>query len=324
MNRRNFFAVIGSLLITLAAAEQKLPAEFLQNQIFLKARMKDGRELKIFTDTGGGWNAIAKDLYEHYRWPHITKVADGNSVNLSVMPEFDSTTPVPPAGINNFMQGYLFIVDRNKIAELHEIDMFLGGRWHAEKTLQFNYIRQELLLLEQTPKDVKQQWLSIPLGFQKNNDGNYTTAFASIDIKVGEDVFPMLLDTGASAKLTRDAKQVLNTQANVIGTSYIVGSVFDTWRKQHPDWRVIEKGDSIAFEPMIEVPRVTLGDKTVGPVWFTRRSDHHFHQFMSRYMDRKVDGAIGGSMLQYLNIIVDYPNEMAYIEPSSLSPELTQ
>jgi hypothetical protein len=34
---------------------------------------------------------------------------------------------------------------------------------------------------------------------------------------------------------------------------------------------------------------------------------------MSSMMDRRIDGALGGSALQYLRLIVDYPNEQALI-----------
>ena len=65
---------------------------------------------------------------------------------------------------------------------------------------------------------------------------------------------------------------------------------------------------------MIRVPQVKIAGNVVGPVWFTRRDDHNFHQYMSSMMDRQIDGALGGSALKYLRIIVDYPNEQALVE----------
>ena len=50
---------------------------------------------------------------------------------------------------------------------------------------------------------------------------------------------------------------------------------------------------------------------TVGPVWFTRRPDPSFHQFMSQYMDKQVEGALGGSALKFFRVTVDYPNAVA-------------
>ena len=98
-----------------------------------------------------------------------------------------------------------------------------------------------------------------------------------------------------------------------VATSFIVASIFDEWVKSNPEWLVIEDACDFSHQPMIRVPYVRIGNKTVGPVWFTRRADSSFHQFMSSMMDRRIDGALGGSALQYLRLIVDYPNEQALI-----------
>ena len=65
---------------------------------------------------------------------------------------------------------------------------------------------------------------------------------------------------------------------------------------------------------MIEVPNVTVAGYTIGPVWFTRRPDKNFHEFMSKFMDRKVEGALGGSALRYFRVTVDYRNAVAIFE----------
>ncbi len=304
-----------SLFLPDTYTAQVLPTKFIENQIFLTPKLKDGRELMIFSDTGGGWNAIAKELYDQYHWPTIIKQSENETITLSAMPEFMEGYSIPLAGLNNFMQGYLFIVERKRLAKLHRVDGFLGGRWHAEKILQFNYPMKQLILHANLEESISKKWHKLSLGFQKNNQDNYTTAFPSVEIAVEGKVYAVLLDTGASAHLSEEAKIKLKTNANVIGTSYIIGSVFDAWRSQHPEWLIIENGDELANSAMIRVPEVKIGSKKIGPVWFTRREDKNFHQFMSTMMDRKVDGAIGGSLFQYLNMVVDYPNEVLFIEP---------
>ena len=44
----------------------------------------------------------------------------------------------------------------------------------------------------------------------------------------------------------------------------------------------------------IEVSRIVVGGYTVGPVWFTRRADKNFHEYMSQWMDKRIEGALGG------------------------------
>ncbi len=98
----------------------------------------------------------------------------------------------------------------------------------------------------------------------------------------------------------------------VRGTSFVAGSVFDAWRARHPDWRFVPDADvNVALEPMIEVPAVAIAGHEVGPVWFTRRADRNFHEYMSSMMDRRVDGALGASLFSYFRITVDYPNAVA-------------
>ena len=88
------------------------------------------------------------------------------------------------------------------------------------------------------------------------------------------------------------------------------------WMKRNPHWRVIDKAEQSTGLPIIEVPEVTIAGYTVGPVWFTFRPDNNFHQFISGLMDHRVEGALGGSVLQYFRVTVDYPNALALFEQS--------
>jgi hypothetical protein len=59
-----------------------------------------------------------------------------------------------------------------------------------------------------------------------------------------------------------------------------------------------------------------------GPVWFTRRPDPNFHQFMSQFMDRQVEGALGGSALKFFRVTVDYPRAVAVFERAGLKHQV--
>ena len=69
--------------------------------------------------------------------------------------------------------------------------------------------------------------------------------------------------------------------------------------------------------PMIEVPRVTVTDYAVGPVWFARRPDANFAQWMSSMRDKPIVGAFGGSGLRYFRLVLDYPKATAWITPTT-------
>ncbi len=312
-----FFIVmsIANLLsLKVATAAEKLPTEFSHNQIYLTPQLTNDHTLRIFTDTGGGWNAMRQSLYKQYQWPTDVITENGQSMEMAALPAFKAGASIPGPGINNALNGKVFVVDDVELTKLDQIDGFLGGRWHAEKVLSFNYLTQQMHLLAKANELDLTQFNKIKLGFQKNAQGNYTMAFPSLNIKVKGQVIPVLFDTGASAYLSDNAKKQLKVTASKVGTSFMAASVFDKWRSENPDWPVIDGADRMAKEAMILVPEVEIDGKKVGPVWFTRRQDKNFHQFMSSMMDTQVDGAIGGSLLQYTHIVVDYPNEVAYIK----------
>jgi len=108
------------------------------------------------------------------------------------------------------------------------------------------------------------------------------------------------------------ASALLDDGPPVRGTSFVTHSLFEVWRTRHPDWRVVENADAYGGEAMIQVPVVHLAGYDVGPVWFTRRSDANFHEYLSQWMDQRVDGALGGSVFQYFAMVVDYPRARAY------------
>ena len=88
--------------------------------------------------------------------------------------------------------------------------------------------------------------------------------------------------------------------------------MFEGWRKAHPDWPYIEKGDAGAA--MIQVPAVDVVGFRTGPAWFSVRPDKAFHEYMAQWMDRPVDGALGGETFRDFRITVDYPAETAVFE----------
>ena len=122
----------------------------------------------------------------------------------------------------------------------------------------------------------------------------------------------LLLDTGATTVLTPEALAAVGGEGPAMrATSMISDTVFRRWRAAHPDWRVIEEAQLGSRSAMIEVPVVDIGGLSVGPVWFTHRSDRAFHDYMSSMMDAPIEGALGGNALHELIMTIDYPGARA-------------
>ena len=129
--------------------------------------------------------------------------------------------------------------------------------------------------------------------------------------------FDMLLDTGATAKLTQDSASVYGLPVGTkVGASYITQPVFESWADSNPTWTVVASGDSVTgtVYPMIQVPAVTVAGITAGPVWFTQRPKGTFEEWISQMTDASVVGAVGGSIFRHFRMVIDYPNAQAHFQ----------
>jgi hypothetical protein len=303
-------ALLLSLALATGAAAEPVPAEFLHDQVWLTPKV-DGKALRFFTDTGGGFNAISQATAERLGLATETMEVDGRPMKLAPFPAFDAGQALPAAP-KYFMQGRLAVVD----AAMFPVkgDGFLGGRWFADGVWSFDYPAGRLEKLASytgagTP---------VPLGFQTNAAGQRTMHFPSMDITVDGEVLPVLLDTGATATLGEDAAAMHGLPVGTnVGTSFIEREVFERWVAKHPDWRVAQRGDAMpqgSFR-MIEVPQVVIAGHTVGPVWFAERPPGAFQKYMASMMDRPTWGAIGGSGLKHFHMVIDYPAAQAWFLP---------
>jgi hypothetical protein len=96
------------------------------------------------------------------------------------MPKFSANAAIPQAGLNNWWAGQLQVVPQAELSRSGTYDGALGGRWHAEKIIDFNYPSKTISVLQSVPNI--EGFSKVPLGFQKNNEGNYTMASPSINI----------------------------------------------------------------------------------------------------------------------------------------------
>lgn len=314
---KSIIAIIFLCLSLKATALELLPSSFSDNLIYLTPELENGQTITFFTDTGGGYNAISEELVQKYKWDTSTlRDSDGEYLMVD-MPKYSIKKGIPVGGLNNFMQGKLFVVPKSEIDNESLYDGFLGARWHAEKKVYINYSKEIMAILSNFENIDFSNYEIIKIGFSKDEHSNYTTALPSLSITISNQNIPTLLDTGATAYLSDNAKKLLKTSSNKVATSFLAASIFDKLKEQNPEWRFINNGDTLAKEDMLEVQEIKIGTLSIGPVWFTRREDTNFTQYMSAMMDTTVYGAIGGSALKNLDIVIDYPEEHLLIRYNS-------
>ena len=199
-----------------------------------------------------------------------------------------------------------------------DFDGMLGQAWFADRVWTFDYAARRLLLHLEAPTPMPGAH-RVSLGFQTDSSGRRATSFPRISVVVGGDTLHLLFDTGATGALPPAAVAALgDTLPPVRATSFITTEVLNRWRERHPEWRVLADADeTVRGMRMIEVPEVSIAGFRVGPVWFTERPDPNFHQYMSQWMDRRVDGALGGNALRFFRVTVDYPVAVAHFAPAA-------
>lgn len=286
------------------AAGQVLSTSWEADRIFLELRTAKGEALRLYTDTGGG-------LYLHDHVAErlglsVEQVDDGGrAVEVVALPALSEDTPMPPVTV---LDGKLPVAHEAPFGDVFG-DGILGQAWFRDRVWAFDYGARTLTLLPEAP--ACDDGHEVSLGFQRH-EGRRTASYPRIEVEVDGQALDLLFDTGATVLLTEAGLAGLGDGGPTErATSFIVRSTFDRWRADHPEWTVIEGADRMAGDPMIEVPEVTIGGVTVGPVWFTARADPNFHEYMTQWMDRRVEGALGGSALHYLRVTVDYPGARA-------------
>lgn len=323
MTRRSY-SIAAGLLLAAAQAQagaapgerQRLPAEFSCDRVHVLPRTLEGETLRLFTDTAGGtW--ITAATAERLGLP-LTRHGDGEESARSVaFPAFaaDATIPaVDPASDTRdaAFRGRLVVMP--KVPAFLKSEGMLGQEWFGGRVWAFDYAQGTL---EVGGPGVEAGAHTVALGFPLRADGSRATNFPSIRASIDGEELPFLFDTGATIQPSAAAAKAIGLAGaeSGCGTGFITASVYARWRQAHPDWPVVESADTtVKGEPMIQVPAVTIAGHTVGPVWFTRRADRNFHEYMSSMMDTRVEGALGGSLFRYFRLTIDYPAARARFE----------
>lgn len=292
------------------------PVQYDAHRFFLRPITQTNDTLLLFIDTGGS-NMLRRTVAERAGLSPSPQLSHrGDTTWVVPLPLFKEGAGVPiPAG------AAAPLMEVPSSASMSAMAKFWPGttRWSGELggvslgdgMWTFDYGRGRLLLHPRSAALLAGAPHVIPIFFKV--DGNTRPSnFARLRALVDGDSLDLLFDTGATVTLADSAWQIIGDGLpRERATSFIAASVFDRWRRDHPEWRVIERAEFYTGREMIELPTVSIGGFSVGPVWFTRRLDTEFVPFVSTGTDRPVIGAVGGSALQYFAVTVDYRRALA-------------
>ena len=307
-----------------AASPVELPSRYEEGRWYVAPVTTEGETLLFYTDSGGGTNLLFAPVAERLKLPREPVEMDGQKGEVTAFPAMRPGASIPLPSPESPLGSKLLVVPyEGEVRRMAPPDVsgfprstgFLGQWWLADKVWTFDYPGRHLLLRSPGDLPAVAPEHRVPLGFQTGPDGRRTSQFARLQAEISGEVLDFLFDTGATTFLTDAALKALNDgRPSERAASFVTASSFLRWHREHPDWRVIEEAEKGSNEAMIEVPVVRIGGYTVGPVWFTRRQDRNFHVYMFQWMDKPVEGALGGSALQSLRVTIDYPHAVAVFE----------
>lgn len=291
---------------------QVLPTSFEAGRVYVVPQLQDGTSLKFYTDSGGP-TFILENIVSRLQLPTQAMPKEyGDNEKSAKLPAFKTGRGIP-APLE--LDGQINIAHRSE-THFDIGDGMLGEAWFGGRIWTWDYPKHTLTLEASSWKPAKDS-VRTPLGFPLDDKGARGDNFARITVRIDGKPIDLLLDTGATTTLTTEALATLADGLPATrATSFIADNQFQAWRKAHPEWRVIENAQAGSKTPVsiIEVPEVEVAGARVGPVWFNWRSDRAFHDYMSKMMDKQVEGALGGNALQHFVMTIDYPGAEAYFK----------
>jgi hypothetical protein len=298
-----FFICCAWLPNAFAQKATYLPSVLKNGRFYIKIPVAGGDTLLSFCDSGGGYNAIFQDAIKRANLESkiLEVTISGEKVKYIPAKDVVNHPDIPLPRIQGYYQPYIKTPFFQTPADDREntifntyvpMDAFLGQFFFIDHAWTFDYLSGKVFI--NTPLSAG-EGNTQKIGFKKDRAGNKIFGHPSMRIAVDGEVIDVLFDTGASILLSK------NTQAALQSTSKSIGGSF------------IEKGEATGAD-MIQVPQVTIGTTTAGPVWFAKRPDEAWSKGMIGSMDKVVKGAAGGSLFQYYVITIDYNNELVRFE----------
>lgn len=274
-----------------------VPVRFDHGLMFVRVDRPAASPVLLFTDTGGG---------SDFLWPEAVRrfgLRPAERVNGADTTRSIAWTALGAAGTTPPPTGDLIV---SAPPPPLEGDGMLGRLWFANRSWRIDYVRGAAWWRDGSAGLAGGPGTTA-LGFQADSTGARTTHFPRVMAVIDGDSLPLLFDTGAHVATTAASRRALRTDGPTHATSFIADSIFGRWRRTHPDWQVVDSADARGGAAMILVPSVRLAGVDLGPAWFTRRADANFGDFMSRWTDRPVVGALGGSAFAHAEFTLDYP-----------------
>lgn len=291
-----------------------IPTQFDQGRFFAIPTTESGITLRMVADTGGGMFFFS-DSADRLKLDVFGVSLDDYKGLACHFPTFATGKGIPaPQSKDGVIRVAPAPVRAGLSSLTTDVDGILGDSWFAERVWTFDFVENRILYYPDVAPQMPNGAFRFEFGLRKSESPGRTPSYPRIQATIEGETFNMLLATGAAIAMNADALEQIGGGPAIRGTSLISNSVLDRWKKDHPEWSVIPNAEQGSGEPMIEVPSIEIAGVSMGPVWFTQRSDANFRDYFSEWMDKPVEGAVGANALRGLRLTMDYPNRTAWLE----------
>lgn len=307
------FAGLGALAAR--AEDVVLPTQYDQDRFFVVPVIAGGDVFRLLTDTGGG--VLFFDDAAMRLKLSVSGVSLSDYKGMAAkFPEFEEGKGIPTPKTEGDVIPIAPGPVRMRLSWLtKDIDGIIGQGWFGDRVWTLDYPGRKMMVHPDGKVTTSEKAHLLELGFRTNDQGKRIMNYPRIEVSIAGKTINMLLATGSTMAITADALKAIGDEGPAVrAVSLISDSVFDEWKKDHPDWKVIANAEESSGEPMIEVPELTIGGFNVHKVWFGQRPDNNFIDHFSNWTDKPVVGAIGGNVLKEFRVVLDYPNSKAWLE----------
>ncbi len=303
-------AVAAGVLAAKAGAQTVIPTRYIADRFFAAPISQQGDTVVLLMDTGGGGVFVIKPVLERLGiTPKFLSVEEGDSVFMGgKFPVFRVDASIPPAlgTPRDLLMG--FGVKPREV--FNGAVGMVGHNWFAGRVWVLDYPRQQASYYETTPAARPFGEHTIPMTLKKPR----VRDDPRIQVIVAGDTIDMLLDTGATSVLTPAAIEIVGAGPATRASAFAATRLWDRWRREHPDWRVIPGGEANMNADLIGVPDVSIAGYDAGTIWFAKRPDAVFDGMMKAVMDKPILASIGGSAFRQFKLTLDYVNQRVTFE----------
>jgi hypothetical protein len=294
------------------AEDVVLPIQYDQDRFFVVPVLTGGDELRLLTDTGGGILIFDDAAVRLKLSVSGVTLADYKGM-AAKFPEFEPGKGIPAPRTEGDVIPIAPGPVRMRLSWLtKDTDGILGQSWFGDRVWTLDYPGRKLTFHTEGKAASSEQAHRMGLEFRKNKEGQRAINYPRVEISVAGKTLDVLLATGSSVAITADALKVIDEGGPAIrAASFISTFMFDEWKKNHPEWRIVLNAEEGSGESMIMVPELTIAGHVVRDIWFTERPDNNF---ISDFTDKPVVGSIGGNVLKGFRVVLDYPRAAAWME----------